>query len=109
MKRKCMWGVLLLVTGCFLFFACSISPETESDKGAIKQLTDQTAHEIVNHIRKPINKARAAKKIGDDRVDHMDKHLEALMIDKKLPLCKRGLVINKKTSSSSTTTSSSVL
>jgi len=49
------------------FWACSSNTEGESEKGAIKEMTDQVAKDIVHHIRSPINKAHAVKEREEDR------------------------------------------
>ena len=49
------------------FWACSSNTEGESENGAIKEMTDQVAKDIVHHIRSPINKAHAVKEREEDR------------------------------------------
>ena len=46
------------------------------EKGKIEQMTDQAAETAVKKIRTPINKARATKDLGDDRLESMDKVLQ---------------------------------
>jgi hypothetical protein len=56
---------------------CSKSDEQQSDeKGRIEKMTDQAAETAVKKIRTPMDKARATQKIGDDRLEEMDKTLQ---------------------------------
>ena len=50
--------------------------EVIEEKGKIEQMTDQAAETAVKKIRTPINKARATKDLGGDRLDAMDKALQ---------------------------------
>jgi hypothetical protein len=56
---------------------CSKRDEQQSDeKGRIEKMTDQAAETAVKKIRTPMDKARATQKIGDDRLEEMDKTLQ---------------------------------
>lgn len=46
------------------------------EKGRIDQMTDQAAEKAVEKIRTPLDKARATKDLGDDRLEEMDKALQ---------------------------------
>ena len=46
--------------------------EEDSEPGAIETFTKETADEITTSIKKPLNKARAVKKTGQDRMKNMD-------------------------------------
>jgi hypothetical protein len=46
--------------------------EEEPEPGAIEKLTDETADEIVNTIKTPLNKAHSAKNTGEDRMKNID-------------------------------------
>ena len=73
--------IALLFIGIFLW-ACSGDTEGESEKGAIKQMTDQVAKDLVHQIRSPINKARAVKAREEDRLnDWEDTAEESSRID----------------------------
>ncbi len=66
--------VLISQTGC----AKNDEQQAEviEEKGKIDQMTDQAAETAVKKIRTPINKARATKDLGDDRLESMDKVLQ---------------------------------
>ncbi len=66
-KKLLCFTIALLFAGMSLW-ACSSEPEGESEKGAIKQMTDQVAKDLVHQIRSPINKARAVKDQEEDRL-----------------------------------------
>ncbi len=56
---------------------CSKNDEQQSDeKGRIEKMTDQAAETAVKKIRTPMDKARTTQKIGDDRLEEMDKALQ---------------------------------
>jgi len=61
----------LLLAGMFLG-ACSGNSDEESEKGAIRQMTDQVADEMVHKMRSPIDKARLAKESGEDYLDDLE-------------------------------------
>ena len=67
--------VLIFVTIVFFFgamFSACTSQEEDSEPGVIESFTEETAHEITTSIKKPLNKARAAKNTGQDRMNNMD-------------------------------------
>jgi hypothetical protein len=78
MKRMMTYCVLGLLLGGVALLACSNNKEaeSESEKGAIKKMTDKAAKEMVNRIRTPINKARSAKDRQEDRLNDMDESLK---------------------------------
>ncbi len=70
---------LILLSFVFLFgtllAGCSeheADYEENSEPGAIETFTKETADEITTSIKKPLNKARAAKNTGQDRMKGMD-------------------------------------
>jgi hypothetical protein len=87
MKKKRILILLILIFFGITFFACadkaadnavdntadSAAEEAEdSEKGVIEKFTSKTAKEAVKAIRTPINKARAAKKVGENKMNNMD-------------------------------------
>jgi hypothetical protein len=60
----------VLVSGTF--FACSGKKEPEAEKGPIEKMTDQTAKDVVNQLRAPINKARSIEKQQEERIKEMN-------------------------------------
>ena len=68
---------LFLYTICMLFTAlslwgCSSNSGEESEKGAIRKMTDQVAHDLSHKMRNPIDKARAAKDLEEDRLNDLE-------------------------------------
>ena len=67
MKKKILHLMIALLFISISLWACSSDTEGESEKGAIKEMTDQVAKDIVHHIRSPINKAHAVKEREEER------------------------------------------
>ena len=67
MKKMILHLVIVLLFISISLWACSSDTEGESEKGAIKEMTDQVAKDIVHHIRSPINKAHAVKEREEER------------------------------------------
>ena len=65
----CVVGVML-VAGAFC--GCSDKKEPGSAKGAIKQITEETAKEAVQQIRTPIDKARSVAKQQEEKNKELD-------------------------------------
>ena len=76
-KRLVYFTMTLLFSGIFLW-GCSSDTEGESEKGAIKQMTDQVAKDLVHQIRSPINKARAVKEREEERLNDQEDTAEEL-------------------------------
>jgi hypothetical protein len=72
MTRKLLhFTMALFLAGIFLG-ACSGSSDEDSEKGAIRQMTDQVADEMVHKMRSPIDKARLAKESGEDHLSELE-------------------------------------
>ena len=69
MTKKLLYFTIALLFAGLALGACSNNSDGEPEKGAIKQMTDQVAKDLVNHIRSPINKARAVKELEEDRLN----------------------------------------
>ena len=66
---------LILLSFAFLFGTLIVGcaeHEEDSEPGAIEAFTEETADEITTAIKKPLNKARAVKTTGEDRMKNMD-------------------------------------
>ena len=50
--------------------------DDEKEKGAIEKMTEKTAQDIVNKIQTPIDRAKNAKEIEEDRAKKMDEMLK---------------------------------
>ena len=59
-KNFLYFTIALLFAGMSLW-GCSNNSGEESEKGAIRQMTDQVAKDLVHKMRDPIDKARAVK------------------------------------------------
>lgn len=78
MKKMMTYIVVALCLCGAGLLACSNNTEAEavSEKGAIEEMTDKAAKEVVNRIRTPINKARSVKVRQENRLDDMDESLK---------------------------------
>lgn len=72
MTRKLLYYVMVIFLAGMSILACSGGSDGESGKGAIRQMTDQVADEMVHKLRSPIDKARAAKEQGDHHMDELE-------------------------------------
>jgi len=68
MTKKLLYFTIALLFAGMSLWGCSNNTGGEPEKGAIKQVTDQVAKDLVHHIRSPINKARAVKELEEDRL-----------------------------------------
>ncbi|MDH3976461.1 MAG: hypothetical protein OEV42_19525 [Deltaproteobacteria bacterium] len=71
MKRYC-WMLIVIVV--FFLAACSKSADQEK-KGAIQEMTDETAGRAVEKIRTPIEQAEAVKKQEEERAGKIEEEL----------------------------------
>jgi len=76
MKKMLLYPAIALFFFNAVFFACSNNGGEEPKKGAIEKMTDKTAKDIVDKIRTPIEKARSAKKMEEDRSRKIDEALK---------------------------------
>ena len=68
MTKKLLHFTMAVLFAGISLWACSDNSGGEPEKGAIKQMTDQVAKDLVHQIRSPINKARAVKEREEDRL-----------------------------------------
>ena len=61
---------------CMILPACSKEGEVESEKVKIEDMTDHAAGTISERIQTPMNKARKAKDILENRVGDIDESLK---------------------------------
>ena len=73
-KLICITRVLIMVGVSLL--ACSGNSDDDSEKGAIRQMTDQVADEMVHKMRSPIDKARAARDQGEEHIGELEEAVE---------------------------------
>ena len=77
MRRLLTYLVMALVVVSVGLCACSKKEEGEPEqKGAIEKMTDEVAHTAVKKIRTPIDQARSAKAIEEERAKAMDEALQ---------------------------------
>ena len=70
-KKLFIYTICLFLAGGLLW-SCSNSPGEESEKGAIRKMTDQVAHDLSHKMRNPIDKARAAKDLEEGRLKDLE-------------------------------------
>ena len=63
--------VVVLMAGLSLW-GCSSNSEEADEKGAIREMTDEVAHDLSRRIKDPINKARAARNQEEGRLDELE-------------------------------------
>lgn len=64
---------------CLLLVVCSAgcsSDQPEEEKTAIDGAVEATATEMVDRIQQPIDQARAAKALEDERMEQMQKQVD---------------------------------
>jgi hypothetical protein len=76
MKKIILQIMVVLIIGGISLWGCSSDTEAESEKGAIRQMTDQVAKDMVHRIKSPINRARDIKNREENRFDDMDEAAE---------------------------------
>jgi hypothetical protein len=70
--RKIFIHALALVILCSSFYACSKSGDAEKEKGVVEKATDKVAEEMVKKIQIPLDRARDAKEIQENRASAID-------------------------------------
>jgi hypothetical protein len=77
MRRIVLKASALLACFCLLFFlaaGCSQNSDGEDgEKGGVEKLTDRAAATAVKKIRTPLDKARTAADLGEERAEEMDR------------------------------------
>ena len=63
--------VVVFMAGLALW-GCSSTSGEEDERGAIREMTDEVAHDLSRRIKDPINKARAAKNQEQGRLDELE-------------------------------------
>jgi hypothetical protein len=71
MKRNAIIILFVLILAGTMLFGCERNEE-QTEPGAIEKLTEETADEIVDKIKTPLNKARSAKNTGEDRMKDIE-------------------------------------
>ena len=80
MNKESMYFLLAaaVLSVSITFTGCSKQKEEQvvEEKGSIEKMTDEAADKAVKKIRTPIDKARGTNKLGDERLNEMDKALQ---------------------------------
>ena len=76
MQRVLFFIYFVLFVLSALFTSCSQSEDEQEEKGQIEQMTDEIADEAVDMVHSPLQKARAVKKLGDQRTNRADDLLD---------------------------------
>ena len=77
------WGirtlaVLALIISLLAFCSCSKAKEAQKEGKDIKPAAQEAAEAIRDFGKKPVDKARAAQKLGDDRTKAIDEAVGSL-------------------------------
>ena len=83
MKKSILINFFVLLLAGTMLFACTRDEETSEPDG-IEKLTDETADEIVDTIKTPINKAHSAKNTGEDRMKNIEDAVKEWIFDDKI-------------------------
>lgn len=68
-KWETLKSGLLLVLLLVLFAACSSDSEETANTEIVEQATEKVSKTVVESIQQPLDKAQAAKIIGDERAE----------------------------------------
>jgi hypothetical protein len=71
MKRSFLHLTAVLIFSCPILFGCSGSKNPDQAKEG-KTSNEQTIDAVKQYGQKPIEKARAAQRLGDERVNAID-------------------------------------
>jgi len=74
-KVPAYWLIAAMLLGGAIW-GCSDKKDPAAEKGAIKQMTQETAKEAVNQIRTPIDKARSAAKQQEEKNKELEDALK---------------------------------
>jgi hypothetical protein len=71
MKKTIFNFSIALIFTALSLWGCSGNSGEESEKGAIRKMTDQVANDLVHKMRDPIDKARSVKDRENERLSDM--------------------------------------
>jgi len=69
MKKLFLYFTAALLFCGLCLVGCSGDSAEEPEKGAIRKMTDEVAHDLSHKMRSPIDKARALKDREEDRLN----------------------------------------
>jgi hypothetical protein len=76
MKKKYVYIFIVLFLFCAVFIACSSGKEGETEKGAIEKMTDRAAKGMADSIQIPLERARAAAKVQENKMRELDEAMK---------------------------------
>lgn len=76
MKITDMPKMIIMVCTLAMLIACSSEEQNVEEKSEIRKATDKIAHELVEDIQQPLNKAEAIKTLEEQRNDMIRKQAE---------------------------------
>ena len=76
MKKNVLYIFMALLLFCAVFVACTSKKEAGTEKGAIDKMTDRAANKMVDSIQIPLNKARTAAKLQEDKMREIEEALK---------------------------------
>ena len=76
MKKNILHIFMAEFLFCAVFVACTSKKEAETEKGAIDKMTDRAAKGMADSIQIPLNKARAAAKLQEDKMRDIEEALK---------------------------------
>jgi len=72
MTKAAFFSIVSLLLFCLVFTGCSGGKEAEQPKASVKAATEQTTEAIRDYGKRPIDAARAAQQLGDERTKAVD-------------------------------------
>jgi hypothetical protein len=72
MKKKYVYILIAMFLFCAAFIACSSGKDAETEKGVIDKMTDRAAKGMTDSIQIPLQRARAAAKLEEDKLRELD-------------------------------------
>jgi hypothetical protein len=72
MREAGFFRMMPLALICLVLTCCSGSKDAEQGKASNRTATEQTVEAVKEFGKKPIDKARAAQQMGEDRTKAMD-------------------------------------
>jgi hypothetical protein len=72
MKKAIYYGVIATALVCMALAGCSGNKDSEPAKANSKTATQEAAEAVKEYGKRPLDKARAAQQMGEDRVNAID-------------------------------------
>ncbi len=75
MRRTRFFAIAGMLLLSFALIGCSGGKKAEQEKAQEKKATEQAAEAIKQHAQRPLDKARSAQQIGNERTKAIDEAL----------------------------------